>query len=155
MIFSDQNLYVVRRCRCHNTKHSGIRRFKIVQVKGTAFLQGEIIKKWWKCIVKLKEIFFSRTTVSISTNFCVKHILVKGIKVCSNEEPVNFQNVDNGVFSSLDQRYDEIIWLSLLIWPVFSGERCGPWASCLTLVPIGLNWIKKKPSNLKQNLVDI
>ena len=40
------------------------------------------------------KIFFSRTTVPISTKFCTMHISVKGIQICSIEEPFNSQKVD-------------------------------------------------------------
>ena len=33
--------------------------------------------------------------------------------------------------------------MCLLIWTVFSGEWCGPWASCLPLVDIFLNFVNK------------
>ena len=34
-------------------------------------------------------------------------------------------------FSSLNQHFDR--HMCLLIWTVFSGERCGPWTSCFIL----------------------
>ena len=41
---------------------------------------------------------------------------MKGIKVCSNEDPFNSQKVDNGFFPSINQRYDIFIcvyWFEL------------------------------------------
>ena len=55
------------------------------------------------------KIFFSRTTGPISTKFGTKHLLVKGIQVCSNEAAFNSQKVDNGVFLSLNHHYDIIM----------------------------------------------
>ena len=112
------------------TMHSWVREIQICLNEGKVlFSRGDnykIVKIYWqnlKTLFKLK----SSTTGSISTNLCAKHIWVKGIPVGSNEETFHSQNVDNG-FSSLNQRYDKI--MCLLIWTVFSGERCGPWASC-------------------------
>ena len=48
-----------------------------------------------------------------------------------NEEPINSHKVINVLFFSLSR-----LWynhMCLLIWTVFSGERCGPWASCRVL----------------------
>ena len=53
---------------------------------------------------------------------------VKGIQVSSNEEPINSLKINRVFSSSLNQRCDII--MCLLIWTIFSGERCGPWASC-------------------------
>ena len=54
---------------------------------------------------------------------------MKGIQVSSSEEKVNSHKVNNGFFffSLLMLLYNH---MCLLIWTVFSGERCGPWASC-------------------------
>ena len=54
---------------------------------------------------------------------CTMHYWVKGIKVCSNEELFSSQKVDNGFFPLL-------INVIIIIWTVFSGQRCGPWPSC-------------------------
>ena len=45
----------------------------------------------------------------ISTKLGTKHPCVKGIQLCSNEEPLNSHEVNDGLFSSLNQRYDIII----------------------------------------------
>ena len=97
------------------------------------FLRGDnfkIVEIHWRNF----KIFFSRTTGPISTKFSTKHPLVKGIQVCSNEEPFNSHKVNNAwVFPSHNQHYDN--HMCLLIWTVFSGERCGPWTSCFYYVP--------------------
>ena len=62
------------------------------------------------------------------------HFWVKGIQVSSNVKgPVIFhgeiilQNSDNTLTKL--QKFSSSF--CLLIWTVFSGERCGPWAPCL------------------------
>ena len=77
-------------------------------MKGLAFFQGERIRKLLKYIDEIKK-FFSRTTEPISNKLGTKHLWVKGIQVSSDEEPINSHKVYNGVFSSLNQRYDIII----------------------------------------------
>ena len=67
-------------------------------------------------------------------NLGTKHPWVKGIQVSSNEELINSHKDNKDFSSSLNQRYDIIKWLCLLIRNVFSGERCGPWASCVCIV---------------------
>ena len=57
-------------------------------------------------VVTLNIFFFCRTTGLISIKLGTKHSLLKSIQVCSNEGPHPFQR------------------------NCFSGERCGPWASC-------------------------
>ena len=44
------------------------------------------------------KIFFSRTTGLISIKLGTIHLWVKGIQVCSNEEPFNSHKEDNGFF---------------------------------------------------------
>ena len=51
-----------------------------------------------KYIDEIKKKFFSRTAEPIATKFGTKHPWVKGIKVCSNEEPFNSHKVNNGFF---------------------------------------------------------
>ena len=55
---------------------------------------------------KTFRIFFSRAPGSISIRFGINHPWVKGIQVCSNEEPLNSYEVNNGFFSSLNQFLD-------------------------------------------------
>ena len=55
----------------------------------------EIEKVHWR---NLKKIFFSRTTGSFSNKLDTKHPWVKGIQICSNEEPFNSHKVNNGCF---------------------------------------------------------
>ena len=43
-------------------------------------------------------IFFPRITWPIATKFATKHPLVKGIQVCSKEEPFNSHKIDNEFF---------------------------------------------------------
>ena len=72
----------------------------------------EITKIRWK----IKKIIFSRTTGPILTKLGTKHPWVKGIHVCSNEEPFNSHKDNDGFFSSLNQCYDIIIcvkWFEL------------------------------------------
>ena len=48
--------------------------------------------------MKLIKIHFSRTNGPISTKLGTKHHWVKGIQVCSNEEPFNSHKDNNGFF---------------------------------------------------------
>ena len=50
-----------------------------------------------------------KSTEPISTKLGTKHPWVKGIQVCSNEEPINSPKINNVFFSFLNQRYDIII----------------------------------------------
>ena len=66
----------------------------------------EIAKIHWRN----KKIVFSRTTEPISNKLGTKHSWMKGVQVCSNEEPINSHKVNNVfVIPSLNQRYDIII----------------------------------------------
>jgi hypothetical protein len=58
----------------------GRRKFKIVQMKGDAPLQGEIIAKEQKCTEFFFKIFFSRTTdpEELICRFRIVHIMVPG-----------------------------------------------------------------------------
>ena len=56
----------------------------------------------------LKKKFFSRTTEPISTKSGTMHPWVKGIQVCSNEEPINSHKV---FLYSLNQCYHIIIFV--------------------------------------------
>ena len=110
----------------------------------------EIAKIHWQNLI----IFFSRTTRPISTKLDTKHPLVKGTQVCStsNERAlsgldwVNFNqtwhkaSLGEGDSNSFKWRVRpfprgdnyktaKIHNMCLLIWTVFSGERCDPWAS--------------------------
>ena len=62
------------------------------------------------------------------------HPWVKGIQVCSKEEPFNSHKVNNEEFFSL---YQHMIIMYMYVFidfqEVSSGERCGPWASCLKM----------------------
>ena len=77
----------------------GWRGFKFVQMKGPVlFPRGdnyEIVKIYWRNL----KILFSWTTELISNNLVIKHPLVKGIQISSNEEPINSHKVNNGFFS--------------------------------------------------------
>ena len=63
--------------------------------------------KYKNTLTNLK--IFSRTAELISTKLGTMHPWMKGIQVCSNEEQLNSHKVKDGVFSSLNQRYDIII----------------------------------------------
>ena len=55
--------------------------------------------------MKLKKIFFSRTTEPISTKIGTKNPWVKGIQVCSNEEPCPSPRGDNNEIAKyMDER---------------------------------------------------
>ena len=56
-------------------------------------------------------LLLSKTTGPISTKFGTKHPWVEVIQICSNEGLYPSQKVGNFFFK-------------------YSGERCGPWASC-------------------------
>ena len=61
------------------------------------FLWGdnsEIAKIHWRNL----NMFFSRTVWPISTKFGTNHLWVKGIQVCSNEEPFKSHKVNYGFF---------------------------------------------------------
>ena len=117
---SDQNLSIVRRCRrCRHRWRwrcrklftfsssspkmlgllqpnvaqyiPGWRGFKSVQTKGSAFFQGEIIKKIAKIHWRNKKKIFSRTTASISTKRDTKYSWVIRTQICSNEGPTLYQ----------------------------------------------------------------
>ena len=83
-------------------------------------------------IVKLHgrnlKIFFSRTSGPIAIKFDTNYPWVKGIQVCSNEEPFNSHKVDYGFFLLLIN----VMIIICVYWSelFFSGERCGTWASC-------------------------
>ena len=66
-------------------------------MKGPDLFQGEIIMKYQKYIEKIK-IFFSLTTGPISTQPATVHPWVKGIQVCSNEDPLSSHKVDNKIY---------------------------------------------------------
>ena len=98
------------------TKHPCVKGIQICSNEGPRpFPRGdnyEIAKIHWRNF----KIFFSRTTGPISTEIGTKHPWVKGIQVCSNEEPINSHEVNNVFSSSLNQRYDIIIcvyWFEL------------------------------------------
>ena len=55
------------------------------------------------------KIFFSRTARLLSNKLGTLHPWMKGIQVCSNEQPLNSHQVNNGFFSSPNQHYDVII----------------------------------------------
>ena len=69
------------------------------------FLRGDNDKT-----AKNFKIFSSRTAGPISTKFDAKHRWVKGIQVCSNEEPFTSLKVNKGFFSSLNQHYDNHVY---------------------------------------------
>ena len=66
-------------------------------MKCFAFSKGDdydIAEIQWRNL----KIFFSRTTEPFSTNLDTKYLWVTGIQVCSNEEPLNSFQIDNGFF---------------------------------------------------------
>ena len=65
-------------------------------MKGPTLLQVyyEIVKIHWRSL----EIFFLRTAGSISNIPATVHPWVKGIQVCSNEDPLSSHKVDNELF---------------------------------------------------------
>ena len=117
--FSDQYLSVVRRCRfwrwlCRklfhififfsrttgpistklNTKYPWVKGdFKFVQIKGPVLFQGKIIRKLQKYIDKIR---WTNFNLILHKALYIKHPWVKGIQVCSNEEPFTSQKVKNG-----------------------------------------------------------
>ena len=94
---------------------------KVIQIffkwRATPFPRGDnykIAKVHWRNFK-----FFSRTTGPISTKIGTKHPWVKGIQVCSNEEPFNSSQIDSVFFHLL------VNVMIQSIWTVFSGEQCG------------------------------
>jgi hypothetical protein len=79
-----------------------------VQTKGIALIQGKIIAKS-KNTLKIKKIFFSRTSRPISIKLDTHYPWVKGIEVCSNKGPGPLQMGDNckkgGSFKNLLQNH--------------------------------------------------
>ena len=72
--------------------------------------------------MKLKKIFFSRTSWPILTKLRTMQPWVMRTQVFfSNEGPHLFPKGNN---------YQHDDYMCLLIWTVFSGERCSPCASC-------------------------
>ena len=51
-----------------------------------------------KHIKEMLKIYLFRSTGPITAKFGTNHPWVKGIQVCSNEEPIYSQKVDNGFF---------------------------------------------------------
>ena len=87
----------------------------------------KIVKIHWQNL----KIFFSRTNGPISTKLGTKSPWVKGIQVCANERPCPFRRGDNyKIAKNTSMKFKIKIKMCLLIWAIFSGERCGPWASC-------------------------
>ena len=62
----------------------GWRGFTFFQIKGPALSKGQIITKWWKYIVEIKNYSSPEPLSQISTKIGAKHSWVKGIQVCSN-----------------------------------------------------------------------
>ena len=125
---------ILKKFFSRRTNYPWVKGIQVCSNEGTPlFLRRDnfkIVEIHWRNF----KIFFSRTTGPISTKFSTKHPLVKGIQICSNEEPFNSHKVNNAwVFPSHNQHYDN--HMCLLIWTVFSGERCGPWISCFCYVP--------------------
>ena len=78
----------------------------------------EIAKIHWRNL----KIFFSRTTGLISTKFGTKHLWMKGIQVCSNEES-NSKKADNVSFLQSTLWYNHLFidlncFLVWTMWPM-------------------------------------
>ena len=115
------------------TKHPWVKGIQVCSNEGPRpFPRGdnyEIVKIHWR---NLK--IFSRTTEPISTKLGTKHPWVKGIQVCSKEEPINSHKVNN-FFSDLNQGYDKIICVNRFdLFSQVSDVAHGPlvyhWFSC-------------------------
>ena len=108
----------------------GWRGFNFVHMKSPTLFQREIIVKKQEHIDKiLKKIFFTRTTVSISTKLSTKHSWLMGIKVCLIERRRSFPRDDNYEIS-------KIHWWDLKI---FFSRTTGPISNKLgTMHP----WLK-------------
>ena len=118
------------------TKHPWMKGIQICSNEGPCFFSRgdnyKMVKIHWRNL----KIFFSWTTEPISTKLGTKYPRVRGIQDSSNEKTIDSHKVNNVIFSSLNQRY--VYWFELF----FSGERCGPWASCYftsSPVSLGLN----------------
>ena len=94
---------------------------------------------------------FSSYWVSFN-NLGPKHPWVKGIQVYSNEEPINSHKGVNGFFLLLINIM-EIICVYRFSRIFFSGERCGPWASCLLNIwKIFHGWVVIGPVVLEKKI---
>ena len=81
-------------------------------------------------ILPIRRITLSNQSIqnhwAISTKLGTKHPWLNGFQVCSNERPRPFPRRDKYGIAKIHG------WN--LKKPVFSGERCGQWASCLVLI---------------------
>ena len=71
------------------------RGFKFAQMKDPTIFQGELIKKLQKIHGQILKIFYSRTSVLISTKLCTNYSSVKENADCINEGPHPFQRGDS------------------------------------------------------------
>ena len=115
-------------------------------MKGLVLFQRKIITKKRKYIDKILKIFFSRTTVPISSKFGTKHYWVKGIQVCWKEGPRPIPRGDN-------YKLGKICWQNLKIF----SRTIVP-----NLIKLGTKhpWVKgikvcsgKEPSNSQEHNV--
>ena len=63
------------------------------------------------------------------------YLCVKGIQVFMNNQPFNSQKGDNDFFPLYVMAKSLLCVNWFIDWNCFSGDRCGPWASCFTVFP--------------------
>lgn len=62
-----------------------------VKMKGHTFLQGEIVKSYWKFVGVLK-----KTKLARKRKLVWKHPQVVGIHICSNQDPYGMDGTTSG-----------------------------------------------------------
>ena len=74
--------------------------FKFVQMKGLSFSKGKLLRKSENTLTKLKKSSSPEPLghYTISTKLGTMHPCMKGIQVCSNEEPLNSHKVKKRFF---------------------------------------------------------
>ena len=110
------------------TKHPWVKGIQICTNKGPhPFPRGDNYEIAKITLVKLKSPLLLNHWANFNQTWH-KASLNKGDLSLFNKEPMNCHNVNNVFFFSYST-----LWyyhMCLLIWTVFSGERCGPWNSC-------------------------
>ena len=110
------------------TKHPWVKGIQVCTNKGPhPFPRGDNYEIAKITLVKLKSPLLLNHWANFNQTWH-KASLNKGDLSLFNKEPMNCHNVNNVFFFSYST-----LWyyhMCLLIWTVFSGERCGPWNSC-------------------------
>ena len=147
----DQNLSVVCRCYRRCRRHFWLMSTQICSNEGTLpFPRRDNYAKakiYWRNL----KIFFSRTAGPISTKFGTKHPLVKGIQLCSNEEPLNSHKVNNCFFLFLINIMIIICFYWFKLFSHMSDVAHGPLVSHWLLWILHKRAKQKKKCNIAEN----